>query len=361
MRTQRVSIAILTALAVSVFSVGVLAQGAPPPAPPAAGDPADPAAPPPADAPPPDGTAPTTPPDETTPEPPPPPPMPTTETQCVDGMDDDGDGAVDCADSDCQADPACKPPEPPPAVAPVQPAPIAPAPVAPPPAPEADKATPKPPPEMTLGIEGLLGMTGRVGSISSGYDASERGGLQYGGGLFFAPNRQFAFGLSYLYSGIGSEEFDPKGGDTSGKIRRRLHNGALNLRAYPVRSDTIGLWAGLAVGLTWQTASASGAQATGSFMEPSKSYQADVGPNSGLALGASIGMDYDVSNDVAMLTSINFTNHRLSSDALDGSDNPPVPGIGSTSQVDFRLAFQYRFDLSGASSPVNASVTTASK
>ena len=32
---------------------------------------------------------------------------PTTEASCTDGLDDDGDGAVDCADSDCAADPAC--------------------------------------------------------------------------------------------------------------------------------------------------------------------------------------------------------------------------------------------------------------
>jgi Thermolysin metallopeptidase, alpha-helical domain/Thermolysin metallopeptidase, catalytic domain/Bacterial pre-peptidase C-terminal domain len=35
---------------------------------------------------------------------------PTTETSCTDGVDNDGDGAVDCADSDCAADPACQGP-----------------------------------------------------------------------------------------------------------------------------------------------------------------------------------------------------------------------------------------------------------
>jgi hypothetical protein len=262
---------------------------------------------------------------------------------------------MDCADTDCQADPACKP-EPPPA--PVAPPPVAPM---PPPAPEEDKPAKLPPPEMTLGIEGLAGVTGRVGSISSGYDSAERAGLQYGLGAFFAPNRQFAFGLSYVYSGFGAEEFSPTANDSTGKIRRRLHNAMLGLRAYPLRNDTIGLWAGLGVGLTWQTASASGATATGDFVQPSRSYQVGVGPSSGLALGAAIGMDYDISNDVALLTSVAFTNHRLSSDPLDGSDDPVIPGVGSASQLDFRLAFQYRFDLAGTPSPVTASVETASK
>ena len=35
---------------------------------------------------------------------------PTTETSCTDGVDNDGDTAIDCADSDCSADPACAPP-----------------------------------------------------------------------------------------------------------------------------------------------------------------------------------------------------------------------------------------------------------
>jgi hypothetical protein len=33
---------------------------------------------------------------------------PSTETSCTDGVDNDGDGAVDCADSDCAANPACQ-------------------------------------------------------------------------------------------------------------------------------------------------------------------------------------------------------------------------------------------------------------
>jgi bacillolysin len=33
---------------------------------------------------------------------------PTTETSCTDGVDNDNDGATDCADSDCSADPACQ-------------------------------------------------------------------------------------------------------------------------------------------------------------------------------------------------------------------------------------------------------------
>lgn len=43
----------------------------------------------------------------------PPPPPPPAEI-CDNGIDDDGDGATDCDDSDCTADPVCAPPPPPP-------------------------------------------------------------------------------------------------------------------------------------------------------------------------------------------------------------------------------------------------------
>lgn len=36
-------------------------------------------------------------------------PQPTTELSCTDGIDNDGDGAVDCADSDCTGNAACRP------------------------------------------------------------------------------------------------------------------------------------------------------------------------------------------------------------------------------------------------------------
>ena len=35
---------------------------------------------------------------------------PTTETSCTDGVDNDGDGQIDCADSDCATNPACQVP-----------------------------------------------------------------------------------------------------------------------------------------------------------------------------------------------------------------------------------------------------------
>ncbi len=224
-------------------------------------------------------------------------------------------------------------------------------------APNADKAESKKPPERTLSIEGNVAGAVRLGSLSSGYESASRSGLMYGGGLYFAPDRHWAIGLSYEYSLATREHLNPTSNVTIGNIDRTLQTVALNLRAYPVRSDKIGLYVNLMAGATWQTADGTGAYVDNTFpASPAKTYSTSGGPQTGLALGAGVGMDLDLSNDVAMLTSVNFTQHRLSSDQLSGATQP-LPGIGSTSELDFRVAFQYRFDLSGKSSAVQ--VTTA--
>lgn len=183
----------------------------------------------------------------------------------------------------------------------------------------------------------------------------------YGGGLYFAPDRQWAIGLSYAYALAGREYFNPTTSDAVGNIDRRVQTAALNLRMYPVRNDSIGLYAALMVGAALQTASASGSYNQDTFpASPTKTYRSDGGPDLGLALGASVGMDVDLDSNVALLTSVNFSHYRLSSDAMSGNDTPSIPGMGSASSLDFRLGFQYRFDMSG-SSPVQASVTTGSR
>jgi hypothetical protein len=72
-------------------------------------------------------------------------------------------------------------------------------------------------------------------------------------------------------------------------------------------------------------------------------------------------MDLDLTRDVAMLASANFTNHRLSSDPLEEGLPPAIPGTGAMSQLDFRVAFQYRFDVPGMPSAAHAELRTSSR
>jgi hypothetical protein len=135
----------------------------------------------------------------------------------------------------------------------------------------------------------------------------------------------------------------------------------VNIRAYPLRSDTIGLWGGLMLGGTWQTASASGASIPGTFDVKPVTYKVDAGANSGFSLGFGLGMDYDISPDLGFLMSVNLLNHQLSSEPLkqESPEQPLVPGLGSATYFDWRAAFQYRFDLKGIKPPVSATVQTA--
>jgi hypothetical protein len=237
-------------------------------------------------------------------------------------------------------------------------APVAPPPAAPTtPAPgEPDKAKQEKPPASTFAIEAAWGVGSRVDHTSSGYTDAARGGMLFGGGVFFAPSRMIAVGLNYAGMYGAWEQYEP--GDTfaSTKINRTYHSVLANLRAYPLRSDKIGLWGGLALGATFQSAHATGTEAAqdGPIVTP-KTYSVDGGPKAGLALGLSVGVDYDLSNSVGILGSVNFMNHWLTADSLTSAPERGVPGAGTASMFDVRIALQYRFDISGAAAPLPAS------
>ncbi len=209
-----------------------------------------------------------------------------------------------------------------------------------------DSKTKKHPrPSTTISVEGMLGASGRLGSMSSGYDSTDRGGLLYGGGVFYAPDRRFALGASYQRGIIGSEEFGPGQNDNTGKISRTLQSASIAGRVYPFRNDTIGFWGGLSAGIVWQTASATGSYVTGQMAVAPRTYKTDAGPNAGLALGLAAGFDYDVDDMVGVLGSLNLNNYRLTSDPLSNSDGLNIPGAGTTTEVSARFAVQIRFDL----------------
>lgn len=255
---------------------------------------------------------------------------------------------------------AATPPAPPvvtpqPAAAPVTTAPAAP--------PEADKAEKKAPPyASSLAIEGLVGVHTRLDSTSSGYENNESFGIVAGGGLFYNLSRTWAVGINYQRAQAGAEQFEPGENFSSGKLSRTYHSVFANLRAYPLRNDVIGLWAGLSLGATWQNAVANGTTAPGGSTWAVQAYKTETPSAAGLAMGLGVGFDLDVSQDVAFLGSLNLMNHFLKSESLTTSAaDPYVPGSGTSTWLDVRAAFQYRFDLGGAKSPVNATVRTSKR
>ena len=330
-------ITVLASLVVGTFSLCALAQEPSTPAPIPDQPTSDTTAPdttPPADG---DGTQ--QPPSEPTQAPAPAAPAVTTETSCTDSVDNDLDGDIDCNDKDCANDDACRQPSVVPFVFPTftdEPA-----------GEESQTAKGDRPAEQTLGVEGFFGLSGRLGSPPSGFDATERAGLVLGASALFAPDRLWAVGLSYAYTGYGAEEFVLDNSPIMSSIDRSLHTLALVGRAYPWRTDSMGLWGGLMLGMTWQKADTRGVLRTGQFGSSIRPYATSADPDLGLSLGASIGFDLALDRNFAFLTSLNFTHHRLTGDPLDTDDQDVfLPGVGATSQLDFRLALQYRFDIS---------------
>lgn len=181
-----------------------------------------------------------------------------------------------------------------------------------------------------------------------------------GGGLFYNLNRSWSIGLNYQRAQAGAEQFQPGESFASGKLNRTYHSVFANLRAYPVRNDTIGLWAGLSLGATWQNAVATGTYSQSGFTP--QAYKTETPSAAGLAMGLGVGFDLDVSNEVAFLGSVNLMNHFLKSESLTtAAADPYVPGSGTSTWLDVRAAFQYRFDLGGAKPPVKASVQTSKR
>jgi hypothetical protein len=205
------------------------------------------------------------------------------------------------------------------------------------------------------------GLGGRANSTSSGYSDEQRGGLLFGGGLFFSPNRKFSFGLSYQRQVGAQEQFEPGQSLNSGKISRTYQAVLANLRAYPIRTDSVGLWGGLMLGAMFQTATATGTTTPAGVSVSPSSYSIDAGPSAGMALGLGVGLDYDVSNSLGFLASVNLVNAWLKSDSLTSSSEQPVPGAGSATMLDVRVAIQYRFDTSGAALPVSGTVKTSKR
>lgn len=217
------------------------------------------------------------------------------------------------------------------------------------------------PPTSTFAIEAMGGLGGRANSTSSGYSDDQRGGLLFGGGLFFSPNRMFAVGASYQRQVGAIEQFEPGQTLNSGKISRTYQSVLANLRCYPVRSDTIGLWGGLMLGAMFQTATATGTTTPSGVSVSPSSYNVSAGPSAGMALGLGVGLDYDVSRSLGFLASVNLLNAWLKSDSLTNPPDRPVPGAGSATMIDLRVAIQYRFDTSGAALPVSGTVKTSKR
>ncbi len=202
------------------------------------------------------------------------------------------------------------------------------------------------PPETTLDVELAAGLSLRLGSSSS-YELSEdqSAGLAYGPSVWLAPNRLFSLGVAYERVALGVDRSE--GGTSSVDVRRALDAVWLRGRAYPWREDSVGLFVGLGLGMSWQHVRGTGTRPGDGFTRPPSAYGCDASDGPGIALGGGVGLDVAVSRDVAFLTGFDAAAHRQSGDVIGGC----APGSGSITTLGAHLGFAYRFDLDDSSSP----------
>jgi len=236
--------------------------------------------------------------------------------------------------------PTTEPAPPPAAAAPVVVPPVQPAfpPGAMDVAPEEKRALP--PPEMTLALALDVGVIGRLGG-SSDYDLKrdQSSGMVFGPSVWFAPARLWSVGLGYEHATLGVDRSEAAANTVD--VKRSLDAVWLKGRAYPWRTDDVGLYVGLGLGASWQTARGTGTRADGDFVKPSDPFACSATDGPGFALGGGIGLDVDMTRSLAFVTGVDAAAHRQTGDSIEGC----APGSGSITAVGARLGFAYRFDL----------------
>lgn len=218
------------------------------------------------------------------------------------------------------------------------------------------EATTKPPPETTLGFELAGGLQTRLGdSEDYGFASREAGGVAFGPGIWLSPARLWSVGLTYRRAGLGRDRSAP--GTNSVTVHRHLDALWAAGRAYPWRTDSMGVYVLLQLGLSWQHAEADGSRATNDFVRPAETYACTANDGPGFALGGGIGFDVDLEENLSFITQVEAAAHRHTSDAIDSC----TPGSGSVSTIGASIGFAYKLDLaprSGKHVPPATSTTT---
>lgn len=200
--------------------------------------------------------------------------------------------------------------------------------------------TADPPPETTLGFELAGGLQTRLGDGEDyGFASRESGGVAFGPGIWLSPARLWSVGLTYRRAGLGRDRSAP--GENSLTVHRRLDTLWAGGRAYPWRSDSMGIYVLLQLGLSWQHADADGSRTTNDFVRPAETYACTANDGPGLALGGGVGFDVDLEKNLSFVTQLEAQAHRHTSDTIDGC----TPGSGSISTIGASIGFAYRLDL----------------
>jgi hypothetical protein len=208
-------------------------------------------------------------------------------------------------------------------------------------------ALPEPgPPAHTLGLELSLGVASRLNDSSTGTPFSERNGLTYRGGVYWAPSRLLAVGVDYAHARAGVEEISERQSSVGSKTERALDSLLLDLRLYPLHGDTVRIFVGLMGGAAWESVDRQGSVVSNAQIMPTiQTFSCKASSSVGLGLGASAGLDVEMGGGTAFLLRGAGLSYRMPSTMLKDGDDPCVPGAGTTALFQAEIGFQYRFDL----------------
>jgi hypothetical protein len=156
---------------------------------------------------------------------------------------------------------------------------------------------------------------------------------------FFEFDRAYALGLGFERAGLG----EVSSGLDAPSVRVSYGASTLwgALRAFPWRTDDVGVFAQLAVGASLQTVEADGITLDNSASVPAGVFVCDATGGPHFALGAGAGVDARIAPRVAFLAALGGAAYRLSDAVVGGC----ARGVGSTAALSARVGFAYHFDL----------------
>jgi hypothetical protein len=223
-----------------------------------------------------------------------------------------------------------------------------------------EETPPKAPPAQEyVGLEGLLGVSSRLGDPADGGVLSSRSGFAAHAGVHYAYGgwkRKGSLGLVFDSAALGTS-------DRTGRTvqiasdSRRLQMVGLEGRVFPVRWETGRLFLGMFVGAAWETsrqiAAVDGTSGTGSAVRTTRcSGRGDPS----FALGLTGGLDFELGSNVSLLARGELAAARLPDQPIDASETCVLPTGGSPNIVSALLGISVRFDLLGTE-PKSAAAT----
>ncbi len=172
------------------------------------------------------------------------------------------------------------------------------------------------------------------------YPSDSRTGLLWGAGVDAFLSQRLSLGLAYEHIDLGREDSGvlPQG---TVRIERDLNSAWARLRIYPYRTEALGLFGALGLGLTWQSAQLDGSVWPRARPALVRSLRCEGAAGANVALRGEVAMDAALGDGGARLQLGGALEGYRLSDAVMAEC---APGAGSASLLSLRLTLIYGTD-----------------